>query len=96
MRSSDWELVWINEEQRIAFIEDMDRGGMSVTNDAEQVYWAVRRQYGSQGVNRVVYKDSEGMWWEIGIKAVEPGTFNIYFKKWHGVMWDKLRGNVFK
>ena len=95
MRASDWELVWINEEQHIAFIEDMDRGGMSVTNDAEMVYWTVRQQYGSQGVKRVVYKDTEGEWWEIGAKASEPGKFDIYFEKWHGVMWDKLRGNVY-
>ncbi len=94
MTRSSWELIWINEEQGIAFIVDLDRGGMSVTNDAENVFATVRGQYWSQGVRRVVYKDTDGEWWEIAQQSVDFNTYEIYFDKWYGVMWDKLKGNV--
>lgn len=80
---SRWEFV--GKEGNIVFIRDLDHGGRSVTNDAENVFQECQNAH---GVCRVVYQDSQGDWAEIVWKDSWLGT--IAFKPWRGLMWDRL------
>jgi hypothetical protein len=84
---SDYRVITFNGPRRIIFIEDLNLGRMSVTNDAYAVLQDVWSNF--QGHPRVVYKDSEGVWSEIILK--EAWTQNVTFKPWHGVAWDILQ-----
>lgn len=57
---SDWMITAVRDQ--IVFVEDLNLGRMSVTNDAETVYWAVQARYPGY---RVVYRDSELNWDEL-------------------------------
>lgn len=58
------------------FLEDLDNGGMSVTNDAENVYLDVTNAYRG---HRVIYKDSTGLWDEI----IMTDDGDLYFKAYY-------------
>ena len=81
-------------QNKIVFIEDMSNktGGMSITNDAEDVlqYW--HESLGNDW--RVVYKDTDGEWWEIVPKRAKKGwplVESVVFERWHGLDWDILK-----
>ena len=84
MLRTDYQVITFNGPRRIIFIEDLNLGRMSVTNDAEAVLEDVWSKF--SGNPRVVYKDSDGIWSEIVYC-----NFAISFKPWHGVAWDILQ-----
>lgn len=90
MHKSDFEILEYDKEHHIVYLRDLDRGGMSITNDAEQVYQYIRMSYGAV---RLVYQDTQGEWAEIVQVPDEnyPGDWRIAFCDWHGVVWDQLK-----
>lgn len=60
MKSADYQIV--RETPDIIFIEDLDLGNRSITNDAEEV---VETLLFLSGRKRIVYKDSMGQWDEL-------------------------------
>ncbi len=90
MISSDFEIIEYDKKHHIVYLRDLDRGGKSITNDAEQVYPYIRTRYGAV---RVVYQDSMGEWTEI-LSVVDenyPGDWRIAFEPWNGLAWDILK-----
>jgi hypothetical protein len=88
--SSDFEILEYDKKNYIVYLRDLDRGGKSITNDAEQVYPYIRTRYGAV---RVVYQDSMGEWTEI-LSVVDenyPGDWRIAFEPWNGLAWDILK-----
>jgi len=71
MSKSDYEIVLTFRD--IVFLVDLDRGGKSVTNDAEAVWAEVQAKYPGR---RLVYRDSMGRWDEI--------VGGSEFKPYHG------------
>ncbi len=59
-RSSDFEVVKVLFDR--VFIIDLNRGNVSVTNDAESVRLRVSKAHGNR---RIVYRDSDGNWDEL-------------------------------
>lgn len=59
-KRSDYEIIKI-EEDRI-FIVDLDLGNISVTNDAEKVYFEITKHFPGK---RLIYKDTIENWDEI-------------------------------
>jgi predicted transcriptional regulator len=84
----DFEYVEITED--IVFIRDTNKGKMSVTNDADEVYRLIHNLVFPG--RRVVYMDSTGEWWEIvpGPDHNWPTDISVAFKQWHGKVWDAL------
>jgi hypothetical protein len=82
---SRWEFV--GKTGGIVFIRDLDLGGRSVTNDAEQVYDECQKAHGAC---RVVYQDSDGEWWEIVATDHAWEGYDVTFRPWHGLVWDRL------
>jgi hypothetical protein len=81
-RHAEWEVV--NRKPGIILIRDMDRAGcLSITNDAENVYFTINRL--TRGT-RVIYQDTQGDWTEI----YENSSGEITFKPWYGEVWDGL------
>jgi hypothetical protein len=86
---------FLGTERGIVFIEDLDRG-ISVTNDAEDVWNRVHGDGLDGPSKRLVYKDTQGEWWEMVPTYVDThGTgqhseLRIKFKRWHGHVWDAL------
>ncbi len=70
---SDWEIVKVDEHR--VFIEDLNLGRMSVTNDAENVFAAIQLKYPGR---RVIYMDSEGRWDEIQMMKAWMGVTAIF------------------
>lgn len=60
--TSDFDIVGRDEAENITFLIDLDLGGRSVTNDAENVFDYCRAIYVG---TRVVYRDSMKQWCEI-------------------------------
>jgi hypothetical protein len=94
---STWSMVEVDHKNSIVYIEDIcdKTGEMSITNDAENVWYHFQRE-GPGGVMfwRVVYKDTDGEWWEI--VKIYGSTANwfgqtVSFKRWHGLVWDILQ-----
>ncbi len=86
---ADYSIIEYNSNHQIVFIRDLNMGGMSVTNDAEQVYGRVRTTFGAV---RVVYQDSNGDWDEIKqVAGSSPGDWNIVFEPWQGLFMDVLK-----
>ena len=81
---SDYRVITFNSPRRIIFIEDLNLGRMSITNNAEEVFLDVQSNF--QGNPRVVYKDTDGLWWEI-----KYANWNTTFERFHGVAWDILK-----
>lgn len=90
MNKSDFEILEYNKKHHIVYLRDLDRGGKSITNDAEQVYPYIRNVYGAV---RVVYQDSMGEWTEMLSVPDQnyPGDWRIAFAPWHGLVWDILK-----
>ena len=79
----------IEKKAGVLFIQDLNLGGRSVTNDAEQVLEWCREQHGKD--IRVVYLDSQGEWSEIVDDAETWMGKGIGFLPWHGLEWDILK-----
>lgn len=80
--------------RKIIFIVDRDEGGMTITNDAEEVLNYYHIALGEDW--RVVYQDTEGEWWEIVAHYITHGYPNIDIKtisheRWEGHVWDILK-----
>ena len=92
---SDWEIVSGKFGDDIIFIKDLNKGRMSVTNDAEAIFVYLQNSYGggskarAMGV-RVVYQDSENEWWEM-TQSWQTYYDCMKFEKWHGLVWDTLK-----
>ena len=90
-----WYLIRKDHAHNIIFIEDVNVG-MSVTNDAENVYKYIDENYSHEAPTpmrwRVVYKDTEGEWWEMIPHETRIGNMYMRFEKWHGIEWDTLKG----
>lgn len=81
----DFEYVKTTDD--IIFIKDLNRGRMSVTNDADEVFRLINKIVFPG--RRVVYQDSDGEWFEM---VMNHGTdwSEVGFKQWHGEVWDIL------
>ena len=82
-----------NSKNNIVFLEDCSNhsGGMSITNDAENVVDYCRSIFGNRV--RIVYLDTDNTWWEIiGIKdyTAHNHPTQALFKPWYGLAWDLL------
>lgn len=77
-------------KNKIAYLEDISQqtGGMTITNDAENVYHIVTL---SHRVTRVVYRCTDGTWWELVPVTDTPGDWRIAFAEWYGEAWDRLK-----
>ena len=73
MRSSDWDVVCVRPDR--VFIIDLDLGNISVTNDAEAVWWDVQKMHFGR---RVIYRDSMGQWDEICMTDTGSVLFRPY------------------
>lgn len=72
-RGPDYEVRAITDDS--IFIRDLDLGGMSVTNAAEEVVQQLLATYGNK---KIVYQDTEGQWDELihdGIQFTDFGPF---------------------
>ena len=91
---SDWEIVSGKFGDDIIFIRDLNKGGMSVTNDAEAIFVYLQNSFAGlvMGV-RVVYQDSENEWWEMtqSWQTYYDCIDCMKFEKWHGLVWDTLK-----
>lgn len=67
---SEFGVALVNPE--MVYIYDLDRGAMSVTNDAERVVEYLYKNYGNR---RFIYRDSMGEWSEL---LHENGTFTDF------------------
>jgi len=91
---SAWTHVETIIDHKIVIIEDICHltGGMSITNNAEDVLKYFQVHNGRDW--RVVYKDTDGEWWEmIGIRDYTTSHHprQVIFKPWHGLAWDILK-----
>lgn len=71
------EFAWRQETKDAVYIVDLDNGGLSVTNDAENVVKACLDLYGPK---KIVYRDSEGNWDELR----HDGKQFTIFARWTG------------
>lgn len=62
MFRSDWHVVGSDSERRVVWIVDEDKGGRSVTNDADAVVAELAVNYPGY---RIIYRDSMGNWDEL-------------------------------
>lgn len=72
-RKSDYEIKAVTEDT--VFIKDLDLGGMSVTNDAENVVAQILAEYGNK---KIIYQDTMGEWDELlhdGTQFTDFGPF---------------------
>jgi hypothetical protein len=91
---SAWAHVETYKNHKITIIEDISHltGGMSITNDAENVLQNFHDDFGNDW--RVVYKDTSGEWWEIVPKRAKTGwpfIESVVFEPWNGLAWDLLQ-----
>jgi hypothetical protein len=68
----------VSETDEFVFIEDLDLGNISVTNDAEYVVQTILSAHGNR--HRIIYKDSEGQWDEL----VHDGNQFVDFAPYKG------------
>lgn len=57
---AEYEIVNVSSQE--IMIKDMNRGKISVTNDAE---WVVQQLLSLFGPRKIVYQDSDGTWSEL-------------------------------
>jgi hypothetical protein len=83
---SAWAIIETDRVNQILYIEDVCHltGGMSITNDAENVLHHIHDIYGYTW--RVVYKDTDQAWWEI-----VDHILVVQVNPWHGLAWDILQ-----
>lgn len=75
---SDWDIVKVKDNK--VYIEDLNLGRMSVTNDAENIFECIQKHYPD---HRLIYRDSEGQWDEIYLEKTWLGS-SISFKPYTG------------
>lgn len=69
---SDYEIVRVEQDR--VFIVDLDLGNRSVTNDADEVFEEIQKNFSKK---RVIYRDSMGNWDEIYLeKSVDFKPYN--------------------
>jgi hypothetical protein len=78
MTRSDFEIVVQTDDA--VYLVDLDKGRLSVTNDAEAVVQEVLRKHCQNGLRRIVYMDSMGEWAEM----VHDGKRFVDFAPAHG------------
>lgn len=67
-------ICWSAEiEQGVIVLIDLDRGGRSITNDAEAVICHLRRLF-DLTTHRVIYRDTMGLW--DGLAVDQTGRFS--------------------
>lgn len=88
MRHCNFALVDLQDN--IVFIRDLDQGGPTITNSAEQVFRLCQERYGNRYPVRVVYCDTQGEWSEI-VPHHRAGWIDVEFRPWHGLAWDRLK-----
>lgn len=88
---SDWTWTLIQDPGRCLIIVDADLGGMSVTNDAENVIAAAHEAFDLTNTP-VIYRDSEGMYDQI---LHRNGEF-VGFKALMEITADAAVSKVFK
>lgn len=78
-------------KNRIVYLHDDSNkdGGMSITNDAENVVIWCREMYGNN--IRIVYTDTDNELWEIVWKDTMSILDEVRFERWHGLAWDILK-----
>jgi hypothetical protein len=83
-------IVERDDKNNIVFLKDLANqyGGITITNDAENVVDYYRSIYGNRV--RVVYLDTDSEWWELDWVMHDPSRTDVRFKPWHGLVWDKL------
>jgi len=90
---SAWTVVDTDYTNKIFVIEDIANhtGGVTITNDAENVLIYVRDHFGYSW--RTVYKDTDNEWWELywDTDGMCPTDFKVGFKPWDGLAWDLLK-----
>jgi hypothetical protein len=65
----------------VFYIEDLNLGRMSVTNNAENVISEIRKSFqGKLTQYYIIYKDSEGIWDQIIPTYSLNGCFEVFFK----------------
>ncbi len=80
-RKSDYKVVAVTEDS--VFIRDLNLGGLSVTNDAENV---VEQLLKTHGIKDIVYQDTEGQW----DMLIHDGTQFIGFGAFRGDLPDNF------
>lgn len=83
MNHADYRIV--DETDEAIFIEDLNLGHKSVTNDAEWVIETLIHEYGVL-TKKVVYKDSEDQWDEL----IHDGNVFLDFGPWKGKIPELL------
>ena len=72
---ADYRIIGVTDE--FVFLLDINRGHISITNDAE---WVVEQVIASHGDRRIIYKDTQGEWDEL----YHDGTRFIEFRPYVG------------
>lgn len=73
------EFIVVKVTPEAIYIRDLDRGAMSVTNDAERVVEYLYKHYGNR---KFIYRDSLGEWSEL---LHDNGTFTDFGLPCEGV-----------
>ncbi len=81
---SDYEIVRVEQDR--VFIVDLDLGNRSVTNDADEVFEEIQKNFSKK---RVIYRDSMGNWDEIYLEKSSVGFF-VDFKPYKEHLPDNL------
>jgi hypothetical protein len=79
-------------EHGIVFLEDLDNGGKTITNSADEIFYHYKTAIPNI---RIVYKGTDDVWMEI----VETETWmgkGIGFADWHGITWDLLKRETYE
>jgi hypothetical protein len=77
---AEYEIVLETVKQ--VFIADMNRGGKSVTNDAERVVETLLTQAPERKTKEIVYRDSQGQWDLLVHDGVKFIGFAPYKGRW--------------
>lgn len=81
----NWKLIEFDQKHQILYIQDLNQGGKTITNAAEEVLTDAQYLYGPKV--RVVYLDTENQWWEIK----RSNYWGVDFARWNGLAWDILK-----
>lgn len=76
MARADYKIV--GKSGHVVYLVDLDRGNLSVTNDAEEVVSEILSLYPIDSV--IVYRDSAGSWDEL----LHDGFAFTGFRSWQG------------
>lgn len=83
--------IVVRSTDKYVFLKDLDNGGKTITNDAENVLNAMKVAYPNR---KVVYQDTDGVWWAIRqvyqVRCADDSWHDVEFTPWHGEAWDIL------